>query len=758
MSRWSLKERFTKAPAPKKTATIKDGRVVGSNRDWKLLIFFCLVAVVLVAQLVHLQVFAAPSLRAEAKAQRSNEVTIHAKRGTIYDRNGNVLAMSVDATTIYANPKEVTNPKGTADLLASVLGGSADDYYQDLTQDTTFVYIMQQADTTLAQTLMDKETELEDQGNDTSTATAAASSSAADAGSTASGSTDASSTGSAAATTGDATTGDTTSTATDGTPAASTGDTTTSASTSATSSTDASTNLLTGIYYLKDTKRVYPYGNIGAQVIGGVNIDNQGAYGLELMYDNILKGTDGTVNTEYSLDMGNRPLSGQPIPGSDVQEVAPIPGNDIVVSLDIDLQQQVETQMAQVGQDRQTDKGSVLLLDGGTGEIYASASLPLMDRDNLTQDMVDNGALSLGSICTVYEPGSIFKAVTAAALLEENAMSPDDQIQVPGYRDYPDGDTTYTVTDAWQHDEQTMSLTDIITQSSNIGMTLAGDRLSNDTFYSYLQKFGFGQATHVDYPGEGIGLLDTPDNWSDLEKGNITFGQGISTTPLAMASFYGAIVNNGVKCQPHFLIDQPASMADLSVLDQSTQIMSSHTADQLTTMLESVVANGTGKTAAIDGYTVAGKTGTAQKARAAKDGGGYIPDEYIVSFVGFFANTNSKLVCITSMDNPLGADGNSPTGPLFASIMSFAANRYMILPQTTAQADSQAQDAQTQDAQASTDATSSDTQAASDTTATDTSDTTATDASNQDASTYDSTQDSTANQDNTDTQDQSPTG
>lgn len=633
MSAWHLKERSSLNPAPRKETAFKDGRVVNSNRDWKLLILFFVVAIALIVQLVHLQVFAAQGLREEAKQQRMDDPVIHAKRGTIFDRNGNVLAMDVEVTTICANPKLVKNPRATADLLASVLGGKADDYYQKLTQDAVFVYIKQQADTTVANALIKRDADLQKQADEAAKAAAAA---------------------------------------------------------GATTQAGESTTLLTGIYYVKDTKRYYPYGSVGAQVIGGVSLDDtgkyQGTYGLELLYDNILCGTDGMLYTEYSLQMGNRPMSGQPIPGSERQEDAPVAGCDIVVSLDIDLQQYAEAELARVGKERACDVGSVLLLDGATGEIYATASLPLMDRDNLTQEAVEKGATSLGSICNTYEPGSIFKAVTAAAVLEEDAMKPEEQILVPGWRNYDTGDDIHTVTDAWEHGDEMMSFADIITYSSNIGMTLVEERLSNEVFYNYLQGFGFGQATHVDYPGEGVGELHTPDGWSELEQGNISFGQGVSTTPVAMASFYGAIANGGLMCPPHFIINQPESMANLEVLEQDKQLFSPKTAKTLESMLQSVVTTGTGTTAAVEGYAMAGKTGTAQKARPLEEGGGYIDDEYIVSFVGYFANTNSKLVCITCMDNPQGADGDSPTGPLFASIMRYVANRYLIEPQDAAAA------------------------------------------------------------------------
>jgi cell division protein FtsI (penicillin-binding protein 3) len=585
--------------------------VRGSNRDLKIFLGFCAVALILVVQLVHLQVFAANDLRAEAKAQRTSEVVISAKRGTIYDRNGNVLAMSVDATTIYANPQKVANPRETADILAEVLGGKSDDYYQKLTEDTTFVYIIQKADKELAEKLQQRDRDIQER--------------------------------------------------------------LTTEARRVDKEAKVPDTPLVGIDYLSDTKRVYPYGSIGAQIIGMVDVDNKGLFGLEQLYDSVLRGTDGKLLTEYSLQSEGRPLSGQPIPGSEREEVAPVDGQDIIISVDIDLQQHLESELAHMGVERETENGNALVLDGATGEIYATASLPLLDRENLSTEAVEKGATTLKALCYNYEPGSIFKPLTAAAVLEERAMEPEEEISVPAVRRLSD----YAISDSHPRGDMTMSFRTIISESSNVGISLAKDRISDETYASYLSRFGIGLPTRVDFPGEGIGILADWNEWSDIQAANISFGQGVSVSSLQMASFYGAVANNGIKYQPHFLIDRPQALERVSFADTAEQVMRPDTARSLTSMLESVVTDGTGHGARVEGYSVAGKTGTAQKA---SPDGGYLPDNYIVSFVGFLSASESKLVCITSMDNPIGAEGNAPTGPLFASIMRFAANRYMIEP------------------------------------------------------------------------------
>jgi cell division protein FtsI (penicillin-binding protein 3) len=609
------RQRQQSLPAHNSTRTkaviTKDGRVVGSNRDLILFIVFCVVAVFLILQLVNLQIVQAADLSKEAKALRTTTIEVPAKRGTIYDRNYNVLAISVDATTIYANPKDIADPLKTAKALVGVLGGKEADYYSLLTQDTTFVYIRQKADVALAQKLKDKQTELKD---------AAAKA------------------------------------AYEKDPYATVPNTE-----------------LHGIYYLKDTRRDYPYGDTGMQVIGKVDVDGNGLFGLEQMYDSVLKGRNGTTSAEYSRENEKRPLSGKPIPGSERNEVAPIDGSSIVISLDIDLQQYVETELSRVGKERKTENGNALVLDGGNGEIYAAASLPLAKRSMLTQEEVDKGAINLKPIVFGYEPGSTFKPITAAAVLEEKAMSLEEVLYVPFSRSY----TEYTISDAHEHLSDMMDFKTIIAESSNVGISMVKDRISNEVYAQYLDKFGINSPTHVDFPGENTGSLSKVKDWTDVQTANIAFGQGVAVSSLQIASFYGAVANDGLKYNPHFLIDRPQSIEDGKYRATPEEIMSSKTATALHDMLKYVVSNGTGQAAAIDGYTMAGKTGTAEKAAPE---GGYLPDNYIVSFVGFFAGSDSKLTCITSMDNPEGAEGNAPTGPLFASIMKFAANRYMIEP------------------------------------------------------------------------------
>jgi len=632
----------------KATLTHK-GKVKGSNREVVLFLFFGLMAIAIVAQLFNLQVLEAQAYSEQARWQRSGEARLEAKRGTIYDRNGIPLAMSVDATNICANLDEIENPSATAAILAEELGGDQAYYYEQLTQGSVYlleggvqdetlisshmtymggqlgdselfsqlaamrpvrsavyIYIQWRADVEEADRLKARNTELQEEIDKKYAALR---------------------------------------------------------------EEDRPATALYGIHYEATTKRVYPYGQIGAQVIGSVDSEGVGVSGLELTYNSVLCGSNGSISTEWAQ-------GGVPIPGVAVERVDPVDGEDIIISIDIDFQAYVESELLRAGEEGNCNNANTLVLDSGTGEIYAAASLPLYDRENLNEEAVEQGAMVLKGVTTAYEPGSTFKIPTAVTALELGVVTPEEELFVPAYLPfYSDGFYLHSISDAHQRGDEIMSFAGIIKQSSNVGASLIKERIDNYTFESYLRTFGFGGATHIDYPGESFGVLAPAEDWGLVQAANISFGQGVSVSSLQLVSFYGAIVNDGIRVQPHFLLERPQAQTSLTY--KSERLMSSETAGQMTDIMVGVVADGTGRYAQIDGYTVAGKTGTAEKA---SEEGGYIGGEYIVSFAGFLAYSDSKLVCITSMDNPIGATTVAPTAPLYASIMGFAAEHYMITP------------------------------------------------------------------------------
>ena len=763
-------------------------RTAGNRRDIVLFLFFCLLAAALIFQLVNLQVFASPWLQALAEPRRQDSSIIPAKRGIIYDRNYNVLAQTVNAITITAQPKQVADPQRTAETLAMMLGGKAEDYYRQLTVDANYVVISKAVDYGAGKALMDLDSDLDkvlkkqqakteqhglpdvdaspavdaklaaaQAARQAETGGAGAADSAADVGGAGDAGAEGGSTGDAGGTADAADTKDAAaeaaaaaaegaSGAEDAADAANTAATVNTANTTADTTGAAANsgvnvqfpikaggeatrlkgkdnkqadkvekltgrNPLYGIYYEKTTRREYPYGDIGMQVIGKVSFQYDEAAGKELLrgdsgierqYNELLTGSDGLMSTEYSMEKYGRPLSGMPIPGSERQELAAIDGQDIVLSIDIQLQQFVEQKLVESGQERNCENGNALVLDGANGEILATASLPLASRKHLSQKDVQNGATNAKAISLSYEPGSIFKPLTAAALFEEKLVSPDDWFYVSYSRQFIQD----SIHDSHPHPDIDMSFREIIAQSSNVGTSWAKDRISDPLYANYLKDFGICEYTGVDFPGEENGwvskidgdsepypynVLKDADNWADVRSANISFGQGINVTSLQMASFYGAVANDGIQHRPHFLVGTPQSGvkstnkesgfndgSGVSDTDESVgmRIMRSDTASSLQSLLRSVVTDGTGSKARIEGYNVAGKTGTAQKLID----GVYSEQEYVVSFVGFLEASDSKLVCITSMDNPERAEYDAPTGPLFSSIMKYAADRYMIKP------------------------------------------------------------------------------
>lgn len=547
----------------------------GSNRAFLLLVFFVVVALIFFGRLVFLQVVKADEYSAAAQEARTSNIKSDPRRGTIYDRNGVVLATSVDATTIYVNPYEVTDAEMEAAQLAEVLGGEIADYKEKLTQkDISFVYVKRKASVEEGDRL--KELKLD------------------------------------------------------------------------------------GIYFLSDTKRVYPNDQIAGQIIGFVDPDSNGVSGLELYYDEILKGSPGTLVVE-------RGAYGIPIPGGVHEEVKAVDGQDIMISIDISMQEHLEQCLAAGVSDIGGESGNAVLMDAGTGEIYAIASLPFFNPSDTS--VVEDGATQLKSITDAFEPGSIFKTVSAGAILEAEVLTPESEIYCPSVL-YVD---EYAVSDSHERGDQTMSFTDILSHSSNVGISLATEMLGFDRFYQKILEYNLNEATGVDYPGEASGYLTEQTQWSKVQAYNVSFGQGVSTTPLQIARYYGALVNEGYETTPHFLIkkinsDEQVEWSTEKVIENTDSLSS------LTGMLNKVTEEGTAPEAAIEGYTVAGKTGTAE---IYDPNGGYKAGIYNISFVGFLSNSSSQLVCFVGATE---VPGERKMTPVFKDIMSYAIERYKITP------------------------------------------------------------------------------
>ncbi|MCL2530081.1 MAG: penicillin-binding protein 2 [Coriobacteriia bacterium] len=591
-------------------------RAVGQSfvgRGGTILILFVILSMVVSGRLFALTVLDAEALAGEGTDVRTTEIVLTASRGTMYDRNGNVIAISVEAVTIYANPTKITDPKKTAEILGDILGGNAQDYLDAITKDpdSTFVYIAKKVDTDNQQKLQDANQEyldaaikaIREEGDDVPVEIL--------------------------------------------TP-------------------------LTGIEFLPDTRREYPAGNIGAQIIGAVNDEGIGVSGLEQTYDSILRGVDGVRVVEQAkrVSQNKNPL---PMIDSIVHEVQPIAGNDLIITIDIEMQQFLELNLQAVANQRKCESASTILLDGSTGEIIAAASIPLYDRDNITAEQVANGATNVKAITQPYEPGSTFKSVIAGIALEQGVMGADDVIYCPPSLQIYD----YTIRDSVDRAGMEMSLRQIIAKSSNIGVSLIEQQVGSALFYEYLLRMGLGTYTHVDYPGETPGTLASVEDWSAVQAANIAFGQGLEVSLLQVASIYGAIANDGIMMQPHFLLARPQH--DIELQYKSTKIFEPETCRTLNSILRSCVTDGYGENADVPGYEAAGKTGTAEIGTHV-GGYGTTWGTYVCSFVGYLDNSTSNYVFMSAFEDPINY-ADSPATPFFSVVMSFAAHTYMILPQ-----------------------------------------------------------------------------
>ena len=414
------------------------------------------------------------------------------------------------------------------------------------------------------------------------------------------------------------------------------------------------------MYFVSDTKRVYPNGSAAGQIIGLVNIDGEGLTGLENYYDDILAGQAGTLHMEQGL-------TGIPINGT-VQTTEAVPGKDITISIDIDLQQKLEKTVVAMAKRMKASSGQSVVLDGGTGEILAIASSPLLDPTNT--ETIEDRAAECQCITRAFEPGSVFKSVTMLAALENKAITPADSFYCPNLLPADE----YYVSDAHERENETMTATQILVRSSNVGISLIAKRMGFDKLNEAIEKYGLDSTiTGVDYPGESAGYLLEYSQWSRIQGYNISFGQGISETPLQMARFYGALANGGVSCQPHFLISRGDGQE--VTWESKTIVKDADALKKLIDMLKLVVEEGTGTGAQISGFAVAGKTGTAEYVDEEHRDQGYVLDHYNNSFVGFLPDTDSKLVCFVGATE---VPSETATTEVFQDIMAYAIERYNI--------------------------------------------------------------------------------
>ena len=513
-----------------------------------------------------LQGVRAESLARLGQTQHRESVTLPASRGTLYDRTGVELGLGERATTVYADPKQIVNPRAASLAVERTLGLDANRLYPELADRTRgFVYVERQADPAQAAALQRLK--------------------------------------------------------------------------------------LSGFGFYPEERRSYPQGSVAAQVLGYVGIDGGGLSGLELQFDKQLSGHAG--HETIVKDPGGHVI--------DVEQQRPeIPGRDVFLTLDHTIQANAEEVLRETVHKWQAKSASAIVLDPRTGAVLAMAVQPGYDANrypSAPRDLQRNR-----TVTDTYEPGSTFKLVTVAAALSERLVSPSTRFTLPYSLKVADR----VVHDAEERGTVNYSVAQILAHSSNIGAIELAEMLGKTRLSQWINRFGFGRATGIDYPGESPGIVLPPDKWSGSTIGNVPIGQGIAVTPVQMAAAYAAIANRGVWSRPH-LVDHVAGGGRPS-LDRR-RLVAPGIASQLMTMLKDVVAEGTGTYAAMPGYQVAGKTGTAQKPDSH---GGYATGRYVASFVGIVPASRPRLVVLVTVDEPQGAIwGGVVAAPAFQQIARF---------------------------------------------------------------------------------------
>jgi cell division protein FtsI/penicillin-binding protein 2 len=418
---------------------------------------------------------------------------------------------------------------------------------------------------------------------------------------------------------------------------------------------------IAGLEFIPEFERIYPREWMASQLLGVTGTDGNGLAGLEYSLDEHLGGRDG----ERRL---TKDALGDAIELRDTRRT--VPGTDVQLTLDANIQDRAEEVLAEVGEEWQPKGATAIVMDPRDGGILALASWPRVNA-NALGDAPDY-ARQNRAIGATYEPGSTFKAFTVAAALEENEVTPSTGFDVPPTIMVADRE----IGEAHAAGYRQLTTRQILEQSSNVGSIMIGQRLGAERFDRWVRRFGFGSPTGIDLPGEERGILLDLDDYSGSSMGNLPIGQGLAVTPMQMAVGYAAIANGGILRPPHIVERVGARVA---AKPEGHRVISEATSASVRRMLEGVLGpGGTASGAAIEGYVLAGKTGTAEKP---DEYGGYSKTKFVSSFVGFAPAKRPKLLVAVMVDEPQGdIYGGTVAAPAFQEITSFALNYLRIAP------------------------------------------------------------------------------
>ena len=541
------------------------------------LVVISLVLLAIIARVAFLQTTEAETLRSAGAEQWTRSYDIAAQRGTIFDRNGNELAMSVPAVSVSINPKLIENGPATIQLLDDLLDLSdatvGDLLTEIASKERGFVYVARQADAALGDQI--------------------------------------------------------------------------------------SSMRLAGVNVDRESRREMPGGDTGRSVIGRTNIDGVGIAGLELQFDEILTGSGGSRSREVAPN-------GRSIPGSETITEQPIAGDDLVLTLDRSIQFATEQVLLEKVAEIGARGATAIVIETNSGEILGMASVRL-DAE------AGEYRVTSGNFAAVdaYEPGSVAKVITISSALSEGLVTPDTSFEVPWRKQYYDD----LLTDSHQHPDEWMSVSQILTESSNIGTIFVQQEMGRSLHRDYMAAFGLGEKTALDFPGESPGILkEAKDLWGS-ERVTVAYGQGVSSTSLQLAGAINTIANGGTYVAPKLVKATVGPDGEITEAppSETRRVVSEEAALQTRIMMRDVVCTGTATRAQVEGLSVAGKTGTAFKAA---DNGTYFDDNgeriYYASFVGFFPAENPEVTVLVSVDEPpAGTDdrfGGTAAAPVFAEL------------------------------------------------------------------------------------------
>lgn len=419
---------------------------------------------------------------------------------------------------------------------------------------------------------------------------------------------------------------------------------------------------LSGIEVHGEAGRIYPYGSVAAKLVGFVGVDNSGMAGVEAAYERELRGTPGSErvlrNGEYQRDRYYRFV-----------EKKPQNGKHVFLTIDAVVQELAEVELERGVRESGARSGALIVMEADTGEILSLAEYPYpQSRDGSNRE---DSLWTLRSISHVYEPGSTFKLVTSAALLDKYSVAPSDTFDAEGGRGKIG---QFTITDPHPHGR--ISFEDAFAYSSNIVMYKAAGLIPAADFYDYVRLFGFGEQTGIGLSGESAGSVSKVEDWSLRTQGTMAFGQEVAVTPVQMISAFGVVANDGVLVVPRIIkgvADGETGDVDKFKTAKIRRVISKSTAKTLQHFCRRVVEDGTGESAAVSFMAVSGKTGTAQKASPR---GGYLPGKYVSSYIGYAPHEDPKIVCLVLLDEPryTARFGGVSSAPVFARVCSAIAN------------------------------------------------------------------------------------